>query len=545
MGATPRRLRDYCILLNPYFPTPQIFDSLRARFQAIVTFYPASNQDIAARLADFVGLDANSIVLGNGATELISWINRLMVTESLAVPVPTFSRWTEDPGLSGKTLHTFVREPRQDFRLTPDEFVAGVRRQGARAAVLCNPDNPTGSLMEPSGVLRVLEALADLDVVVIDESFIDFAAEEEIPSIEREVTRFPNAVVLKSLGSSLGLHGLRMGYAVAHPDLAGRLRAALPYWNLNSVAQAVIEELVTARDDYECGRRQVVRDRIYLSEQLCTAPGLCVYPAQANFVFVRMPPGIEGVSLRNHLLVEHGCLLRECSNDLGSDSSYFRIAARPRAEVDQLIQYLGESLPAVAASPTLGPTRPGAIADPAAAIIAFPAPPRQPAATALPAAPVIPSPEAVLQAVLPRGWRPTQRSGPMTAAISGLLTLALGLGMIVWLREARSNVGAPPGISAVAISPEAEATPPPPRDPAASAATAAGEPGAPAPALEASGSVPSVDQSEDRPQLPLAEPDMRTERRPVKYTKTHRKHTRVRRDRLREQEFGSPDRPGR
>ena len=82
MGATPRRLRDYCTPLNPYFPTPQIFDSLRARFQAIVKFHPASNRDIAARLADFLGLEADSIVLGNGATELISWINRLIVTES-------------------------------------------------------------------------------------------------------------------------------------------------------------------------------------------------------------------------------------------------------------------------------------------------------------------------------------------------------------------------------------------------------------------------------------------------------------------------------
>ena len=88
-----------------------------------------------------------------------------------------------------------------------------------------------------------------------------------------------------------------------------RLRAALPNWNLNAVAHAFIEELASARDDYESARRQVVRDRVYLSEQLRTVPGLRVYPAYANFVYVRIPAGTDGVSLRNHLLVEHGCLL--------------------------------------------------------------------------------------------------------------------------------------------------------------------------------------------------------------------------------------------
>jgi histidinol-phosphate/aromatic aminotransferase/cobyric acid decarboxylase-like protein len=359
MGGAPGRLRDYCIPVNPYFPTPEVFARLRERFQAILKFYPSSNQDIAARLAEFVGLDPDTIVLGNGSTELISWINRLLVTQSLAIPVPTFSRWTEDPTLSGKKVHTFLRVPERNFRLTPGEFVAGVLRRGARAAVLCNPNNPTGALMEPADVLRVLEALSDLDVVIIDESFIDFAAEDRVPSIDREVTRFPNAIVLKSLGKNLGLHGLRMGYAVGHPDLIARLRGALPFWNLSSVAQALIEELAGARAEYEAGRARVVRDRVYLESRLRAVPGLRVYPAQANFVYVRMPDGIEGVTLRNHLLTEHGCLVRECGNKLGSDSQHFRIAARPTDEVDYLIDALAQSFAALTGVPRR-------LADPAA-----------------------------------------------------------------------------------------------------------------------------------------------------------------------------------
>lgn len=344
MRGAGGRLRDYCIPVNPYFPTREMFEGLRGRLESILKFYPSSNHDIALRLAEFVKLDPQTLVLGNGSTELISFINRLLVTKSLAIPVPTFSRWTEDPTLTGKTVHTFLRSPQNDFRLTPAEFVAGVTRSGARAAVLCNPNNPTGALMSRADVLRVLEGLKALDVVVIDESFIDFADEQVVPSVDRDVARYPNLVVLKSLGKNLGLHGVRMGYAVACPALAAKLSAALPFWNLNSLAQALIEELPNARVEYEAGRRQVVRDRIYLEQRLRDIPGLTVYPAQANFVYVRLPFGVEGVSLRNHLLVEHGCLLRECGNKLGSDSRHFRIAARPTAEIDDLIEHLTESL---------------------------------------------------------------------------------------------------------------------------------------------------------------------------------------------------------
>ena len=343
-GQGAGRLRDYCIPVNPYFPTPELFESLRGRLETILKFYPSSNQDIARKLAEFVGLDPRTLIIGNGSTELISFINRLLVTESIAIPVPTFSRWTEDPTLSGKTVHTFLRYPQNEYRLSPGEFVGNVLRSGARAAVLCNPNNPTGALMPRGDVLRVLEALRSLDVVVIDESFIDFADEQVVPSVDKDVMRYTNAIVLKSLGKNLGLHGVRMGYAVTNPALAQQLARALPFWNMNSLGQALIEELPLARAEYEAGRRQVVRDRIYLEERLRSVPALRVYPAQANFVYVQMPPGIDGVSLRDRLLCEHGCLIRECGNKEGSDSRHFRIAARPREEVDYLVECLAESL---------------------------------------------------------------------------------------------------------------------------------------------------------------------------------------------------------
>jgi threonine-phosphate decarboxylase len=340
MGEVEKELHDFCIPVNPYFPTAEMFDGFRSRLERVLKFYPAYNQSIADVLCETLSLDPETVVLGNGSTELITWINRLFIGESLAIPIPTFSRWTDDPLSTGKQVHMFPRLPENDFQLDWREFVAFIRAKGAKAAVLCNPNNPTGAFLPVADVVKLLDALSDLDLVVIDESFVDFVDESGVPSVAAEVVSRPNAIVLKSLGKNFGLHGVRAGYAVAHPKTASKLREALPFWNLNAMAEMLIRDLGANLVPYEKGRRQVVRDRSYLQRALATVEGLKVFPSKANFVYFRVPDRVSGVELRNALLTEHGLLTRECGNKVGSDSQHFRVAARPSLETDLLVRAL-------------------------------------------------------------------------------------------------------------------------------------------------------------------------------------------------------------
>ncbi|HWE38381.1 MAG TPA: histidinol-phosphate transaminase [Isosphaeraceae bacterium] len=355
MGRPDLTLRDYCVPVNPYFPTRAMFDELRAGLEESLKYYPSSNEELTRVLCRAIDLDPASVVLANGSTELITWIDRLLVKDGLATPVPTFGRWTDQPAETGKAVAAFETTPDDDFALDVDRFAAFVRRSGARAAAICNPNNPTGALVPGDQVLRLLDLLRDLEVVVVDESFIDFADTEAIPSIARHAAERANVVVLKSLGKNFGLHGVRFGYAVARPGLVGNVRKALPHWNLNGVAEAVIRSLAGHRDEYERGRRRVILDRQALEFALRGVEGLRVFPSRANFVYVRVPDEIDGVCLRNRLLTEHGCFVRECGNKLGSDRSHFRIAARPSAAIPPLIEALRDCLAALSRGPRTAP----------------------------------------------------------------------------------------------------------------------------------------------------------------------------------------------
>ncbi|MFE7166082.1 pyridoxal phosphate-dependent aminotransferase [Streptomyces sp. NPDC057616] len=335
---------DFCIPCNPYFPTPAMFEEMAVRLREIVTYYPSSADTITAELCSLLQLPPQCVAMGNGSTELITWIDHLMVRESLAIPVPTFGRWTDQPMETGKRVDMFPLQESSGFALDLAQYAEFIRKRGTRVAVICNPNNPDGGYLQRHALVQFMDAMADLDLIVVDESFLEFADAEAEPSVVQDAMIRPNVVVLRSLGKNFGLHGIRFGYLVANPALAGRVRSMLPKWNLNSFAEHVVFMLKEHGAEYAQSLQQVRRDRLDMAGQLSALPGLTVYPSQGNFLFVRLPVGAEGTVVRDRMLTEHRILVRECGNKIGSSSRFLRLVVRPQVDVRRLVSGLEQVL---------------------------------------------------------------------------------------------------------------------------------------------------------------------------------------------------------
>lgn len=344
MGEQGRQLVDFCIPCNPYFPTPEMFDELANNLETLLKFYPSDADTITRQLARVLGLNPATLAMANGSTELITWMDHLWIHESVAVPIPTFGRWTDQPMETGKRVDMFPLREVDFFQLSVDEYVRFIRSRGARAAVLCNPNNPDGGYLPRREVIRFMDELADLDLVVIDESFIDFVEAEPAPSVALEAVIRPNVVVLKSLGKNFGLHGIRFGYLVANPGLARKMRGALPKWNLNSLAETIVFMLGAHGAEYRESLRLLARDRYSMGMQLARVPELSVYSSQANFLLVKLGPGVDGTELRDHLISRHQVFIRECGNKLGMSNNFLRLVVRPQQDVARLMEGIDDYL---------------------------------------------------------------------------------------------------------------------------------------------------------------------------------------------------------
>ncbi|MFJ7236188.1 pyridoxal phosphate-dependent aminotransferase [Streptomyces olivaceus] len=448
---------DFCIPCNPYFPTPAMFDEMAGRLRDIITYYPSSADTITAELCGLLQLPPQCVAMGNGSTELITWIDHLLVRESLAVPVPTFGRWTDQPMETGKRVDMFPLQESSGFTLDLARYAEFIRARGTRAVVVCNPNNPDGGYQTKQALVQFMDAMADRDLVVIDESFLEFADAEAEPSVVQEAMLRPNVVVLRSLGKNFGLHGIRFGYLVANPALAGRVRSMLPKWNLNSFAEHVVFMLRDHGAEYAQSLHQVRRDRLEMSGQLAALPGLTVYPSQGNFLFVRLPVGAEGTVVRDRMLTEHRVLVRECGNKIGSSSRFLRLVVRPQPDVRRLVSGMEQVL--------YGAGRGAAVPEPAAV----------------------------------NGYS----SG--TAAVDRLMSETNGKGMrAVTAQNAPAAIGAAPAAAAVAAPAVGTGTPLPAAVPVAAAAATVGP--VPMPVAAAAPPVPQPTPYESPAPVPQPAP---------------------------------------
>ena len=165
-------ITDYCIPVNSYFPTPMMMEKLMNKIPEALKYYPDSGENMAKELSPFVGVPAENLVLSNGSTELITWIDHLLIKENIAVTVPTFGRWTDQPFETGKKLNLYHHQERNLFHLDLDDYANFILKTKSRVAVICNPNNPTGNINSREEIIQFIEKLPQLDLIVIDESFL-------------------------------------------------------------------------------------------------------------------------------------------------------------------------------------------------------------------------------------------------------------------------------------------------------------------------------------------------------------------------------------
>lgn len=319
---------DFCFIANPYYPTAAMIEELATQLPHLIKAYPSSNPRVSAGyLAQVLGVAAEHLIIGNGATELITELCHDFVP-SIGVPIPTFGEYLEK--IEPARLHLYQLARADQYRLDLDDYVAWTEKEQLRAALVINPHNPTGQLFSVAEMEAFLQRAEALDLVIVDESFIDFAA-DVVPTLLPLAANYQNLVIVRSMSKHCGVPGLRLGYAyTGNAALVERMRNALPTWNINTPAEYYLSMLPRTDAEYHRSRRCVIQDVQLLYQELSNVEGITVYPTGANFVCFRVDNGLTARRLQKQLLIEHKMYVRDCSNKEGMDAYHIRVASQGR-----------------------------------------------------------------------------------------------------------------------------------------------------------------------------------------------------------------------
>jgi len=330
---------DFCFIANPYYPTPEMLADMQRHLPNLIKSYPSSNPLASQKhLAGVLHVNPENLIIGNGATELIVLINTVLI-DRIAVPVPTFGEYIEKLKHDWDAVLYFL-DPTKRYELDLHDYLAWVRDRNLKALGVINPGNPTGQLIPGDEMMDFLERTRDLELVIVDESFIDFAG-DPVPSLLSVADSFRNLLIVRSMSKHCGVPGLRLGYCyTANSSLRDRLRHFVPTWNLNMLAQYFLSLLPPTDADYHAARKQLIADVRCLYAGLKALPHLDVYPTGANFVLFRITNGMTAAELQARLLAEHQMYVRDCSNKVGMDAFHIRVASQGREKDARLVEAL-------------------------------------------------------------------------------------------------------------------------------------------------------------------------------------------------------------
>jgi histidinol-phosphate/aromatic aminotransferase/cobyric acid decarboxylase-like protein len=198
--------------------------------------------------------------------------------------------------------------------------------------LLNNPHNPTGKLFSVEEILPYLEQFA---LVVVDEAFMDFLPPDEEQSLIPVIQKYPNLVVLRSLTKFYSLPGLRLGYAIAHPDRLSKWQLWRDPWPVNTLAAAAAIAALGDKEFQSATWEWLPPARNQLFQGLAKLPGLQPLDSAANFLLVESQQSVS--QLQEQLLKEYQIYIRDCLSFKELGDRYFRVAVRSESDNQRLL----------------------------------------------------------------------------------------------------------------------------------------------------------------------------------------------------------------
>ena len=299
---------------NPFGPGPLAIAAARAAVEDLFHYPEGSAYLLAERLARKHQLERASITLGNGSNDVLDIIARVFLTPAheAVFSQHAFAVYPIAVQAAGATARV---APAHDGSRGPaygHDLAAMLERVGpaTRLVFIANPNNPTGTWLGSAELESFISALPAHVMVVVDEAYFEYVEQHSYPDTSSWLARFPNLIVTRTFSKAYGLAGLRIGYALSHPDVAGLLNRVRQPFNVNSVAQAAA---LAALDDVEHLQHCITHNREGMAQLVAgfEALGLSYIESVGNFVTVNT--GRSGADVYEALL-QQGVIVRPVAN---------------------------------------------------------------------------------------------------------------------------------------------------------------------------------------------------------------------------------------
>lgn len=319
---------DFSVNVNPLGIPREVKEALYGAVEKCFAYPDMMTEELKNAVADMLGIPAEYLLFGNGASELFMGIVHAVRPKKILIPVPSFYGYEYAAAAAGgECVYYPLREENQ---FLPEEDFLEALTEDLDMVFLANPNNPTGRALAPAYLKRLFTICSRKHIlVVLDECFVEFCSGER--SMLQEIEEYDNVLLVRAFTKIYGIPGVRLGYAVCSSErLLEKIKGQLPEWNVSTFAQEAGIACTKQKAFLEETVAYVRKERQFLKERLEEA-GIWVFESDTNFLLL-----YSELELDQELL-KQGILIRSCENFRGLSKGYYRIAVKSRQENERLL----------------------------------------------------------------------------------------------------------------------------------------------------------------------------------------------------------------
>jgi len=344
-GIKKEEITSFGANVNPLGISPMLRSNLAAHIDAITSYPDREYTDLRNAISIYTGAPLETIMVGNGSTELIGLFIQIQEPKKALLVSPTYSEYEREIILSGGTCQYHFLKEEHNFRIDVDALLADLTDE-IDLLILCNPNNPTSTAIFHDDMERIIAHCQTSDIfVIIDETYVEFSPKmESITSIPL-TQRYSNMVILRGISKFFAAPGLRLGYSICNnPKLYERMNQIKNPWTINSLAGVAGEIMFSDHHYIHETKAYIHAEREYIISELDTMNGLKYFDSYGNFILVKiLKEEISSYDVFVHC-IKKGFMIRDCSDFPGLDDHYIRFCFMSHQKNAELIEALKEIL---------------------------------------------------------------------------------------------------------------------------------------------------------------------------------------------------------
>jgi threonine-phosphate decarboxylase len=333
LGCHPSEIVDMSSNMNPLGPAPDLVAFLQENMTTIAKLPEVDANRTVNAFAGRCRIDPERVIAGNGTTQFIYSIPRILETKKALIFGPTYADYADACAMHHIPYDYSTSDESVSF--DHDISAAAQQIQGYDTVFICNPNNPTGNIIPAANLEQLCRSHSDTNFVV-DESYLMFVDGSDKQSLMRST--LPNIMVLNSLSKFFTIPGLRIGFLISSPVNIKKFKAYLLPWSVNSLAQMAVQYLMEQTAQVEEFIKNTItfiaREKDILYETFKISSNIKIFPSTTSFILARLYGNLTADVLGNHLAQDR-ILIRNCSNFYGLSDRFVRFSLKT-SEVNRM-----------------------------------------------------------------------------------------------------------------------------------------------------------------------------------------------------------------